>query len=517
MSILSADDRNFAETLSRIVYTNPFLPERIELERQALGDAFDPSPPVWSMRVDRLDEEPNLVRLGQRAVAVAQSAREAMQDGKEPTAEDLQLYEDIAAYALYHTYRNRIYELIVKHAREDAAAGPIAVPFWPDFRSDVAQSFQLPGRTFEIGEDPAHLLALFFQIRRAFHHIFYYVVGGSLPAARLRGQIWQSVFTHNLRRYRRALYRSIGDVTTLITGPSGTGKELVARAIALSRYIPFDESAKAFPCNLAGVFLPLNLSALSPTLIESELFGHRRGAFTGATTDHKGWLEVCSELGTVFLDEIGDLDGAIQVKLLRVLQSRTFQRLGDTHPQCFRGKIVAATNRDLATDMQAGRFRPDLYYRLCADTIVTPPLAEQLADAPEDLPHLVRYVAQSVGGDAADDLAAEVIAWIEGHLGRDYAWPGNFRELEQCVRNVMIRGEYRAVGGRHGADGADAIGRVLSQIRSGQLTAEELLTAYITLVYAQDENYQAAARRLGMDRRTVKSRIDERLLGDLQR
>jgi transcriptional regulator with AAA-type ATPase domain len=517
MTIFSAENRSFAETLSRLVYANPFLPERIELERQALGEEFDPSPPVWSMRVDRLDEEPNLVRLGQRAVAVARSARESLQNGSQPTAEDAELYEDVAAYALYHTYRNRIYELIVKHAEKDAAAGPIPAPFWSEFRGDVAHSFQLPGRSFEMGEDPAHLLALFFQIRRAFHHIFYYVVGGSLPAARLRGQIWQSVFTHNLRRYRRVLFRSIGDVTTLVTGPSGTGKELVARAIALSRYIPFDAGTKAFVCNMVGVFLPLNLSALSPTLIESELFGHRRGAFTGATSDHKGWLEVCSELGTVFLDEIGDLDAAIQVKLLRVLQSRTFQRLGDTHPQCFRGKLVAATNRDLAADMQAGRFRPDLYYRLCADTIVTPSLAEQLADAPDDLPYLVRYVAQSVAGDAADDLAAEVIAWIDGRLGRDYAWPGNFRELEQCVRNVMIRGEYRPVSGARGADESDAVARVLEQIRAGQLTVDELLTAYITLVYAQDGNYQAAARRLGMDRRTVKSRIDEQLLGDLQR
>src|SRR6185369_6170470 len=117
---------------------------------------------------------------------------------------------------------------------------------------------------------------------------------------------------------------------------------------------------KEFTEDFAGSFHALNLSALSPTLIESELFGHRRGAFTGALEDRAGWMEVCPPLGTVFLDEIGELDPAIQVKLLRVLQTRMFQRLGDTATRVFRGKIIAATNRDLDS---AKDFRRDFYYR----------------------------------------------------------------------------------------------------------------------------------------------------------
>src|SRR4030095_10303350 len=119
----------------------------------------------------------------------------------------------------------------------------------------------------------------------------------------------------------------------------------------------------------AGPFYALNPSALSPTLIESELFGHRRGAFTGAVQDRAGWLEVCPATGTVFLDEIGELDPAIQVKLLRVLQSRTFQRLGDTRDRPFLRKLIAATNRDLGREMAAGEFRKDFYYRLCSDFV----------------------------------------------------------------------------------------------------------------------------------------------------
>jgi len=155
----------------------------------------------------------------------------------------------------------------------------------------------------------------------------------------------------------------------------------------------------------------------------------------------KGWFETCPALGAVFLDEIGEVDPAIQVKLLRVLQTRTFQRLGDTADRRFSGKLIAATNRDLRQALAAGRFREDFYYRLCADLLVTPTLAERLQDTPGELRTLLHAIGRRVAGDGeADDIAAEAEAWIDEHLGRDYAWPGNVRELEQCVRNLVIRG-----------------------------------------------------------------------------
>src|SRR5262249_58224930 len=129
-----------------------------------------------------------------------------------------------------------------------------------------------------------------------------------------------------------------------------------------------------------------------------------------------------------------------QVKLLRVLQTRIFQRLGDTSDCGFAGKLIAATNRDLRQALAAGRFREDFYYRLCADLIVTPSLAERRREAPGELGTLLRAVARRVAGDAdADQVAAEAKTWIAAHLGPDYAWPGNVRELEQCVRNLVIR------------------------------------------------------------------------------
>ena len=206
-----------------------------------------------------------------------------------------------------------------------AKASRQAFGFYAAFLRDWNHFFDLPDRPLPGGYEPAHTFACFSQLARAFLQIFSCIIGNSLSAARLRAAVWQSIFTHDMQRYRRALYASMGDFATLITGPSGTGKELVARAIALSRYVPFDGERLSFASDWADSFRAINLAALSPTLIESELFGHRRGAFTGAIQERKGWLEMCPPLGSVFLDEIGDLDVAIQVKLLRVIETRTFQ------------------------------------------------------------------------------------------------------------------------------------------------------------------------------------------------
>src|SRR5271170_1491941 len=151
----------------------------------------------------------------------------------------------------------------------------------------------------------------------------------------------------------------MGEFPTLITGSSGTGKELIARAIAGARYVPFDPERMEFADAPGESFLPINIAALSPALIESELFGHRRGSFTGAIGDRKGWLETCPATGSVFLDELGDLDLTIQVKLLRVIETRTFHPVGGVETRQFQGKLIAATNRDLASDIRKAAFRED--------------------------------------------------------------------------------------------------------------------------------------------------------------
>jgi hypothetical protein len=485
MSFFSRNERAFLRAVSQLAYCNPFLPERVECERAALGSEFVEGEPVWSLPVDQ-PERPraNVWRIVERLEPLAGQLRSRL--SADVGEADLRLYEDAVLHLLYQRYYNRVVQSQWHCYR--------------DFLADWRHFFRLEGVA---RHDPGHTFACFRQIQRAFDRILSDIIGSSLPAARWRASVWQSIFTHDMRRYRRTLYERMGDFATLITGPSGTGKELAARAIAFSRYVPFDDKRLAFPGEEAAAFFPINISALSPTLVESELFGHRRGSFTGAIADRKGWLETCPASGSVFLDELGDLDPTIQVKLLRVIETRTFHPVGDTASRQFQGKLIAATNRNLAADIQKGRFREDLYYRLCSDQITTPSLAEQIAGAPHLLQELVVYMARRIAGPESGELAGEVIAWIGRNLEPDYAWPGNYRELEQCIKNVLIRRDYRPAR----ASAEDPGDQLVLDFRAGRLTAEELLSRYCMLVYQQTGSYEETARRLGIDRRTVKSKI----------
>lgn len=508
MSFLKSNERDFLQTVACVAYCNPFLPERIDYERAALGSDFVESEAGWNLRGDALNlSHVNPLRLTGRATLLVETLRQRFANGDRVTSGECALYADAVLFVLFYRYADALYDVIV----QEQAQKPILCRFYTDFVEDWRRYFDLPEMTLPMRQDATHDFACFFQVRRAFHHIFRYIIGGSQAAARLRAAAWQSIFTHDMRRYRRTLYERMGDFTTLITGPSGTGKELVARAIGLSRYIPFNTDTLTFAEDFTATFHALNLSALPSTLIESELFGHRRGAFTGATQNRRGWLELCQPLGTIFLDEIGDLDAAIQVKLLRVIQTRTFQPLGDTAERHFAGKLIAATNRDLAAAMQQGEFREDFYYRLCSDLIVTPALHEQLRESPDVLRTLLLFIAQGIVDTEAEALAAEAEAWIVQHMGHDYPWPGNIRELEQCVRNVLIRQAYQPPRWHAQAPQQS----LLQAMHRGALSAEELLQRYCTMVFAQTGSYAETARRLQLDRRTVKAKINPQLLEQL--
>ncbi len=392
MPFLSRSERVFLRAVSQLIYCNPFLPERIACERAALGGDYVEGEPVWSLPVDQ-PERPraNVWRIVERLDPLAGQLRDKLGASTEVSPEDLTLYEDAILHLLYQRYYPRFVAA--------AGGGPVRWRFYQEYLADWRRFLDCPG--FQTRHDPRHMFACFRQIQRAFEQVFSDIIGSSIPAARLRASIWQSIFTHDMRRYRRTLFQRMGDFATLITGPSGTGKELAARAIAQSRYVPFDDRRLAFADDEGVAFFPMNISALSPTLVESELFGHRRGSFTGAIADRKGWLETCPALGSVFLDELGDLDPTIQVKLLRVIETRTFHPVGDTASRQFQGKLIAATNHDLAAAIRKGSFREDLYYRLCSDQIATPSLAEQVSGSRHVLEELVMYMSRKVAGPEA--------------------------------------------------------------------------------------------------------------------
>ena len=494
---MTSEQRSVIAAAAKLVNCNPFLPERIEFEHEALGADFHPEGSDWNRHAESAGHHPNIDHLLEKSEEIARTVRKEIARADKATQRE---YEELVILILYYRYRNCFPEKLILNP--GVPGEPLRV--YDDF-SQRAEFF-LKQAGIKPSLELPHLFACFFQVRRAFHHIFTNLIGGSECIARLRAATWQSIFTHDLRRYRRLLYERMGDLTTLIIGPSGTGKELVARAIALSRYLPFDPRTQKFGLAPDGLFQPLNISALPATLVESELFGHKRGAYTGALQDQAGWLEMCPACGTVFLDEIGEIEQSIQVKLLRVLQDCTFQRLGETKLRRFNGKIIAATNRDLGEEMRAGSFRQDFYYRLCSDVIMTPSLHEQIRERPEELRELVTFVTKRLAGESESTaLTDEVMHVIEKHLGANYIWPGNFRELEQCVRNVLVRKEYTPPRARS----ATTQEELARDVCAGSLTVDELLSRYCSLVHAQTDNFEETARRLNVDRRTVKARVQK--------
>jgi PAS domain S-box-containing protein len=209
-------------------------------------------------------------------------------------------------------------------------------------------------------------------------------------------------------------------VPVLISGESGTGKELVAAAI-------HNEGRRG-----SKLLVPVNCGALPENLLESELFGHVRGAFTGAVRDKKGRFEL-ADGGTIFLDEIGDISQAMQVKLLRVLQNGTFQRVGGEETIQVDVRVISATNKDLRKEIEAGRFREDLFYRLCVVPVRIPSLRERRSDIPLLAHHFIKQIA---GEEGRDEL---LISPETMDILLTHAWPGNIRELQNVIRYLMVR------------------------------------------------------------------------------
>jgi two-component system nitrogen regulation response regulator GlnG len=221
------------------------------------------------------------------------------------------------------------------------------------------------------------------------------------------------------------VYKAIGrvaaqDFPVLITGESGTGKELVARAVR-----QHGPRAKA-------PFQALNCAAIPENLLESELFGHEKGAFTGADRKRIGKFEQCHG-GTLFLDEVGDMPLALQAKVLRLFQEQSFERVGGNETIRTNVRIIAATHRDLGAWSASGKFRPDLYYRLGVFTIHLPPLRERRDDLPLLVRHFMHRFSKELGREV-HEVAPEAIARLRG-----YSWPGNVRELQSVLKQALLR------------------------------------------------------------------------------
>ncbi len=349
-------------------------------------------------------------------------------------------------------------------------------------------------------EETALFIALFYQLHRGFRFISEAVSGDCAAIIELRMHLWNNIFTFNPMWYLQYLYGRMEDFSTLLLGETGTGKSLVAKAIGCSGFIPFDMQKRRFKESYAHAFQSINLSEYPASLLESELFGHKKGAFTGAIDNHQGIFSRCSEHGAVFIDEIGEVDIPTQVKLLNVIQERVFSPVGSHEKHRFGGRVITATNRDIQTLRSEGLFRDDLYYRLCSDVIVVPTLQQRLEQNSKELRGLIEHLLMRVI-DSTDSLLVERIEQrIHASLPENYRWPGNVRELEQCIRRICLTGSYQSEHQR----AAQRDGFMFSE---PNLTAQQLLQQYCQYLHQKHGSYEAVARIAGLDRRTAKKYV----------
>jgi len=485
---LNPEDRDFFALVIEAILSNPFLDERAEILIQILPDHTEE---IKSRMIDI-----GLITQGLEE-RIGNLERKGLHEIKHFKGKDRQLLRDAFLLQTYGRFVQDFDKLI----QNQLSLGqiPADVPFAEKVIS------QLKSRGFLI-QECLHYLAMFYQFRRAFYFIDQALVGDSPSMKKLRLDLWNNVFTSDARTYDRLLWNRMEDFSTILLGETGTGKGSAAAAIGRSGFIPFDRKKGKFAHNFTETFIAINLSQYPESLIESELFGHRKGSFTGAVDDHKGLFERCTTNGSLFLDEIGDITIPVQIKLLQVLQERIFTPVGSHHYKRFEGRVIAATNRSIDELRSKGNFRDDFFYRLCSGVITVPSLRQRIEELPSELEQMINLLVIRITGQESSKLTDMIIETLKRDLPKDYTWPGNVRELEQAVRRILLTRHYY---GDVMLTRPDMEDEFVQKINSGTLKAKELLSQYCSFLYHQFGTYEEVARRTGLDRRTVKKYLIE--------
>ncbi len=481
---LTPEDRAFLSLVNQAVFANPFSDDRVAIDLKITGQS--PQTPYD----DRIGAVTETVRARLRRLEES-----GLADFRQVSGKDQSLMKNSFLFDFFHQFIPGFDAFIPRQIK--AGDTSLRVPF---AREALAL---LAGRGFDKAE-ACRYFALCFQLRRAFYFIDRNLVGRSPCMKTLRKNLWNNVFTYDIGLYDAYLWNRMEDFSTLILGETGTGKGTSAVAIGRSGFIPFDEKKECFVESFTRSFISLNLSQFPETLIESELFGHRKGAFTGAVEEFKGIFDRCSPYGAIFLDEIGEVSIPVQIKLLQILQERVFSPVGSHKKQKFQGRVIAATNQSIDVLREKGKMRDDFFYRLCSDVITVPPLRLRLQEDPLELDELAGHTIERILGQPSPDLTEMVTDVIKERLGRNYMWPGNVRELEQCVRRILLKADYE---GDRQAVGTDLKSEIVNGVETGDIDAHTLMSGYCRLLYQRHGTYEEVARRTRLDRRTVKKHI----------
>lgn len=483
---MNADQKAFFQLVKEAITLNPFSSERMQVDRKLADTSQNLSNDILFERVDyRLTKAINTVL-------------EVSDQGSGLDSEERILLRYAQLFRIFYEYCDDYDQLIRDQIKEPEITKKVA------FAKEVIKKLVKSG--FD-QEEALRFFALFFQMRRGFFFI-QRIAGQSRCVYNLRKNLWNNIFTNNIELYENFMWNRMEDFSTMLLGETGTGKGLAAKAIGRSGFIPYDQSRGCFTESFAKSFVSINLSQFPEQLIESELFGHRKGAFTGAVEAHNGIFSRCSPHGSIFLDEIGDVSIPVQIKLLQVLQERRFSPVGGHSVERFQGRVIAATNQPISEMRKKGKFRDDFYYRLCSDVINIPSLKDRLDENPDEIEIILPFIIKRILGRDSQEIVQEITSYIAENKPENYHWPGNIRELEQCARQLLLRWDYNwQTDPDQNRMTADSI------IEEGKVTAQELLSYYCSRLYDRLGTYGAVAKVTDLDRRTVKKYVTQTRTG----
>ena len=482
---LQPADRESFRALLAFAFRNPFDKKSLELAYSVAGGKFPAGEPLASKVFAKISEHLEKVKVAGEL------------NWQDFSGEDQELIKIAILHDAYDRCFHKFDDLILKQITIKETSGPVHF---------ANQTLTLLRKRGFDQKESLRYFSFYYQLRRAWYFINHGLIGQSESMQTLRAHLWRSVFTSFPQWYERYLWNRMEDFSTFLIGETGTGKGTAAAAIGRSGYIPFDEKKNRFVESFTDNFIEINLSQFPESLIESELFGHRKGAFTGAVDNHIGIFERCSQHGSIFLDEIGDVSVPIQIKLLKVLEERSFSAVGGHDKLSFQGRIVTATNRSLEQLEKQQIFREDFYYRLCSNVIVVPSLRRQLNEDPATLEALLGHTIVRIVGKPVPELMQTILHILEKEVGSDYSWPGNVRELEQAVRSILLTLHYE---GRAGELNKEKPEELAQAFKMESFTAHELISAYCSMLYKRYGTYEQVSQITDLDPRTVKKYVNK--------
>ncbi len=476
--------QEFCDCVANATFCNPFNPARQQLYSSLIGRSFsDRSESDFQALIDAVEN----VR--------SKLSNEDILDYRKFRASDSEKVRMLVLFGCYHF----MFDSLDSHIRKQLKNTGRSLRFE---KGDQCIDFLTRSGFSE--EEAVWYVGVFYQIRRAYFFISRNLIGSSPSMHAFKRRLWNNVFTHDIRNYETCMWDRMEEFSVLLVGETGTGKGSAASALGLSCFVPYLPKKQCFEFDFQEAFVAANLSEFSQNLLESELFGHKKGAFTGALSDYDGLFAACRPFGSVFLDEIGDVPLTAQIKLLRLLQERQYSPVGGRQKLNFRGRVIAAANPSIDQFLKSGQFRHDFYYRLCSDRIEIPTLRQRITESAQELEDMVQYLIKKITGMLDREVLSmvmEVLSSLGGH-----SWPGNVRELEQAIRQILMSQDYRPW--EYPGHSADKLEEMTDKMKKGLLNASQLLNGYASHLYRLKSNYESVSRIMNVDRRTVKKYLN---------